>query len=116
MDQLSGYLGLPDDAEMFDRNKPGSLPDLTNFHVNPAAAMQSNHSGVGCVGGVGGVGNNVLAMGQHQQQQLFEDDQGSPYSSVSGLAPPSFASCPTDTHSWVFFSRKFRLRNFLSEG
>jgi len=63
MDQMPpGYLDLPD----MDRNKPGSLPDLTNFHVNPALAGQANN-----------VGN---AFPNHQYDM---ENQGSPYSSVS---------------------------------
>jgi hypothetical protein len=61
-------LSLPDR----DKNKPGSLPDLTNFHVNPSA------------GGVG-LGSSPLQQAQQQLQQhmMESEEMGSPYSSVS---------------------------------
>ena len=52
---FSSFL-LPHDKDMLDKsNKPGSLPDLTNFHVNAAPSPHQNLEG---------------------------DDLGSPYSSV----------------------------------
>ena len=58
---ISRYLDLPHDSDLSDKNKPGSLPDLTNFHVNANAPVTS-----------------LLGDGE---------DQGSPYSSVSDTHP-----------------------------
>jgi len=75
MDQLSTLLDLPNDGDM-NRNKPGSLPDLTNFHVNPPPAGQSTTN----------PGGGIFTVGDGQAFEM--DDQGSPYNSVSTFVVP----------------------------
>eukprot|EP00095_Tigriopus_kingsejongensis_P004128 maker-scaffold122_size333723-snap-gene-2.37 protein:Tk04128 transcript:maker-scaffold122_size333723-snap-gene-2.37-mRNA-1 annotation:"conserved hypothetical protein" len=59
MDHMSNFL-LPQDKDGADtKNNPGSLPDLTNFHVNTSPASVGGHT------------------------SMENEDHGSPYSSVS---------------------------------
>ena len=72
------FLRLPEDDDG-NMNKPGSLPDLTNFHVN-------------CGGGHTDPSPPMIgsAVGQHQYSvgtacPEGDDNMGSPYSSVSQI-------------------------------
>ena len=59
-------------------NKPGSLPDLTNFHVNCGGSSGNADASPPVVGGGGS--------GQYKYSHVGmegDDNMGSPYSSVS---------------------------------
>ena len=79
------FLRLPD-GDDGNMNKPGSLPDLTNFHVTGSAGGHADSSppvigggavGSPMIGGAGSAGPHQFSIGPPG------DDMGSPYSSVS---------------------------------
>ena len=81
------FLRLPegDDGNM---NKPGSLPDLTNFHVTGGGGGHADSSPPMIGGGAVGspmMGGGPGSAGPHQYSVTGDDNMGSPYSSVSQI-------------------------------
>ena len=78
-------------------NKPGSLPDLTNFHVTGGGGAHADASppvvvgvmGSPMIGGAGSAGPHQYSAGAVGPEG--DDNMGSPYSSVSQIRT---SSCP----------------------
>ena len=71
MDQ---FLGLPSDKDMLGggSDKPGSLPDLSNFHVNPGNGANGSDL----------TGSSSNLRGPQQHHNCDGSQHGSPYSTV----------------------------------
>ena len=90
--RFSSFLRLPEGEDGY-MNKPGSLPDLTNFHVNCGGNADASPPMVGGGGGGGG---------QYKYSHVGmegDDNMGSPYSSVSRKRAGTLAQV------WVVASR-----------
>ena len=91
VDASSSFLRLPD-GDDGNMNKPGSLPDLTNFHVTGSGGGHADSSppmiggavGSPMIGGAGSAGPHQYSMSAAGPEG--DDNMGSPYSSVSQMS------------------------------